>query len=208
MKIYNLTEHSKVYTSNVYLVTGTWNSMKDVNALVDVGRDLSILEMIFTIPTGVGKKQVEKVVLTHNHFDHTSMLGNVKKVFGPRIYAYSQSLEGVDRILKDGETIMLGDRYFEVIHTPGHSSDSICLFCPEEGVLFSGDTPVIIRSTDGKYEEDFIRAIEKLCRRDVKAIYFGHGKPLFDGCSTALRRSLDNIRAGMGLKPGQYSLSV
>jgi glyoxylase-like metal-dependent hydrolase (beta-lactamase superfamily II) len=204
VKIYNLTEHSTVYTSNVYLVTGTWNAIDDVNTLVDVGRDLAALEMIFEISTGVGKKPVEKVVLTHNHYDHTSMLQNVKTVFNPRVYAYSKSLEGVDRILKDGETIRMGDRYFEVLHTPGHSSDSICLYCQEDGVLFSGDTPVIIRSTDSTYDKSFIKAMERLCRREVKAIYFGHGEPMLEGCSAALRRSLDNIRAGMGLSPGQY----
>lgn len=204
VKIYNLTENSSVYTSNVFLITGTWNAIEDVNSLVDVGRDLSILEKIFEISTGVGKKQVEKVVLTHNHYDHTSMLQNVKTVFNPRVYAYSKSLEGVDRILKDNETIRMGDRYFEVIHTPGHSSDSICLFCAEDGVLFSGDTPVIIRSTDSTYETGFIKAMERLCRREVKAIYFGHGEPMLEGCSAVLRRSLDNIRAGMGLNPGQY----
>ncbi len=204
MKIYNLTEHSTVYTSNVYLITGAYNAMDDVNTLVDVGRDLSILEMILEISTGVGKKPVAKVVLTHNHYDHTGMLANVKTVFNPRVYAWSKSLEGVDRILKDGETIKMGDQYFEVIHTPGHSTDSICLFCPAEGVLFVGDTPVIIRSTDSTYEEDFIRAMEKLCRREVKAIYFGHGEPLLDGCSAALRKSLDNIRTSMGLSVGQY----
>lgn len=112
MKIYNLTENSKVYTSNVYLVTGSWNSIDDINTLVDVGRDLSILEMIMDIPTGVGKKRVEKVVLTHNHFDHTSMLANVKRVFEPRVYAYSKALEGVDRILKDGETVRMGGPVF------------------------------------------------------------------------------------------------
>ena len=205
MKIYNLTEHSTVYTSNVYLITGTWNAMDDINSLVDVGRDLSILEQIFEISTGVGKKQVEKVVLTHNHYDHTSMLGNVKTVFNPRVYAWSKSLEGVDRILKDGETIRMGDRYFEVIHTPGHSSDSICLFCAADGVLFVGDTPVIIRSTDSTYETDFIKAMERLCRREVKTIYFGHGEPMVEGCNIVLRRSLDNIRESMGLRPGQYN---
>ena len=204
VKIYNLTEKSTMYTSNVYLVTGTWNALDDVNTLVDVGRDLAAIEMVFEISTGVGKKQVNKVVLTHNHYDHTSMLQNVKTVFNPRVYAYSKSLEGVDRILKDGETIRMGDRYFEVLHTPGHSSDSICLYCQEDGVLFSGDTPVIVRSTDSTYEEHFIKAMERLCRREVKAIYFGHGDPMFQGCSAALRKSLDNIRTGMGLNPGQY----
>ena len=144
-------------------------------------------------------------MLTHNHFDHTSMLKNVKKIFNPGVYAYSKSLEGVDRILKDGETIRLGDRNFEVMHTPGHSSDSICLYCQEDGVLFSGDTPVIIRSTDNTYEKEFIIAMEKLCSREVKSIYFGHGSPMFEGCTSALKRSLDNIHIGMGMSVGQYS---
>ena len=47
----------------------------------------------------------------------------------------------------------------------------------EDGVLFVGDTPVIIRSTDGSHEEGFVRALERLCRKDVRAIYFGHGAP-------------------------------
>lgn len=200
MKIRNLTENSKVYTSNVYLVTGTWNAIKDINALVDVGRDLSILELILEASTGVGKKPVEKVVLTHNHYDHSSMLDNVKKVFNPRVYAWSKSLKGVDRVLKNGEIVKLGDRLFEVIYTPGHSNDSICLYCHEEGVLFSGDAPVIIRSKGGTYEEGFIKAMERICRMNINEIYFGHGAPMLQGCNQALRRSLDNIRAGMSKK--------
>jgi glyoxylase-like metal-dependent hydrolase (beta-lactamase superfamily II) len=197
LKIDNLTEKSKVYTSNVYLVRGTWNAISDINALVDVGRDLSILEMILEYPTGVGKRPVEKVVLTHNHYDHSSMLDNVKFVFKPKVYAWSKSIKGVDRLLKNGEIIKLGDRYFEVMYTPGHSNDSICLYCQEDGVLFTGDAPVIVNSREGRYEESFIKAMERICRMNVNAIYFGHGEPMLEGCNRALRRSLDNIRAGM-----------
>lgn len=203
VKIYNLTEKSTVYTSNVYLITGTWNTMDDVNALVDAGRDLSILEMIFEIPTGVGKKQVEKVVITHNHYDHTSMLFNVKKVFSPKVYAYSRSIDGVDRILKDGDMIKLGDRNFEVIHMPGHSSDSICLFNRDEGVLFSGDAPLSVRTPEASYEDDYVKALERLCRRDVKVIYPGHGDPVTKGSNDMLRNSLRNVRLGRGIQDGR-----
>jgi len=199
VKIYNLTEKSKIYTSNVYLVTGTWNTLDDVNALVDAGRDLSILEMIFDIPTGVGKKQVEKVVLTHNHYDHTTMLLNVKKVFGSKAYAYSTSIEGIDRILEDGDMIKLGDRGFEVIHTPGHSTDSICLYNRDDGVLFSGDTPLSVRTPDSTYEPDYIRALERLCRKSIHVIYPGHGAPVTERCSEMLRESLKVIKQGMNL---------
>ncbi|HRX47976.1 MAG TPA: MBL fold metallo-hydrolase [Spirochaetota bacterium] len=199
VKIYNLTEKSKIYTSNVYLVTGSWNTLDDVNALVDAGRDLSILEMIFDLPTGVGKKQVEKVVITHNHYDHASMLSNVKKVFNPKVYAYSKALEGVDRVLKDGEMIKLGDRLFEVIHAPGHSSDSICLYNRDDGVLFSGDMPLSVRTADSKYEEGFVRTIERLCRKSIHVIYPGHGAPVTERCSEMLRESLKVIKQGMNL---------
>jgi glyoxylase-like metal-dependent hydrolase (beta-lactamase superfamily II) len=87
----------------------------------------------------------------------------------------------------------MGDENFEVIHTPGHSSDSICLYNQTEGVLFAGDSPLMITSSTGTYEAGFLAALKKVCARDVRAIYFGHGAPLLAGCNTRLRRSLEII---------------
>ena len=97
-------------------------------------------------------------------------------------------------ILKGGENVKLGDRDFEIIYTPGHSNDSICLYCRQDGVLFSGDTPLVIRSTDGTYEPEFITALESLCSRDIRSVYFGHGPPLFDRCNEILQESFENVR--------------
>jgi glyoxylase-like metal-dependent hydrolase (beta-lactamase superfamily II) len=83
----------------------------------------------------------------------------------------------------------MGDGYFEVIHTPGHSSDSICLYNQAEGVLFAGDSPLLITSPTGTYETGFLAALEKLCARDVRRIYFGHGAPLTEHCNQSLRES-------------------
>lgn len=44
------------------------------------------------------------------------------------------------RLLSDGDTIDLGHRSLRVMHTPGHSGDSICLLDDASGVLFGGDT--------------------------------------------------------------------
>jgi len=79
MKILSLTEASAVYTSNVYLLLGEWNTMDDVNTLVDVGRDVSVIDKINDAPTGVGKKRIEQVVLTHCHYDHSEILPVIKK---------------------------------------------------------------------------------------------------------------------------------
>jgi len=127
LKIYNLTEDSEVYTSNVYLITGSWKGMNGINTLIDVGRDPSIIEKISRLSTGVGKKAVEQIILTHGHFEHAGLLGIIIEMFQPKVYAWSRNIPGVDFILEDGASLRIGDSDFEVIYTLGHSSYSICL---------------------------------------------------------------------------------
>jgi len=189
MRIVTLENSGKIYTSQVYLVLGEASRLEDVNTLVDVGQDPAILESLRRAPTGVGKWPVEQVVLTHNHSDHCALLPRIREAFHPKVLAFSPHVEGVDRLLRDGDTIKMGDAYFEVIHTPGHSSDSICLYNRVEGVLFAGDSPLAISSPDSTYEAGFLAALEKLCARDVRKIYFGHGSPLTEGCHERLRES-------------------
>ena len=181
MKIIPIKGYRDVYTSNVYLVIGEWKRIEDINTLIDVGNDPSIIEVIKKIDTGIGKKKVEQVILTHEHFDHTGILSLIIKEYDPVVYAYSPFLEGVTHTLGDEEIIRIGDKNFEVIHTPGHSSDSISLYNADTRVLFVGDTPVIIRGLNGGYEDDFINAFKKLCHKKVKSIYFGHGDPVLNG---------------------------
>ena len=194
MKIFPVFGKNNIYTSNVYMVTGDWKRIEDQNTLVDVGNDPSIIEVIGKMNGGAGKKKVDQVVLTHSHYDHTNNLPLIKAAFHPTVYAFSPFMEGVDHILKNGDFIRMGDRDFEVLHTPGHSSDSICLYNKDDGELFVGDVPVVIRSVNNSYENEFYEAMTKLCRRDVKAIYFGHGEPLTENALEVLRTSLQYIR--------------
>jgi glyoxylase-like metal-dependent hydrolase (beta-lactamase superfamily II) len=197
MRIVTLENSGEVYSSQVYLVLGDASRLEDVNTLVDVGQDPAILASIERAPTGVGKWPVEQVVLTHNHSDHCALLPQVRDAFHPKVFAFSPNTDGVDRLLRDGDSIKMGDEYFEVIHTPGHSSDSICLYNRAEGVLFAGDTPVVNASATGTYEPEFLAALQKVCARDVRTIYFGHGPPLTENCNERLRES-QRMAAGSG----------
>lgn len=194
MKIFNLSENSQVYTANVYLLTGSWNTLDDVNTLIDVGRDMTLFQLLEQASTGVGKKRVEQVILTHNHYDHASLLPEVIAAYRPKVYAASRSLEGVDVLLNGGEKLRVADRTFEVIATPGHSADSVCLYCEEEGILFAGDTPLVIRSRDTQYPQAFINALTYITEKSVKAIYFGHGQPLVHDCEAVLKSSLKHAK--------------
>jgi glyoxylase-like metal-dependent hydrolase (beta-lactamase superfamily II) len=189
MRIVTLENTGCIYTSQVYLVLGDRSQLEDVNTLVDVGQDPAVLTSIERAPTGVGKWPVEQIVLTHDHSDHCALLPRIRETYRTKVLAFSPSFPGVDMVLRDGDCIKMGDRDFEIIHTPGHSSDSICLYNEAEGVLFAGDSPLLIASPTGTYEAGFLTSLEKLCARDVRRIYFGHGAPLTERCNQRLRDS-------------------
>jgi glyoxylase-like metal-dependent hydrolase (beta-lactamase superfamily II) len=202
MKISAIKGLGQAYTSNVYLITGNMRGVDDVNTLVDVGNDPSMLPTLADFYAGVGKSPVEQIVLTHSHSDHTGQLTTIKKLYNSRVMAAAHAVKGVDHILVDGELFQMGDRTFEVIHMPGHSQDSICLYNADEAVVFVGDSPVLIRSAGGTYEMGFIRALTRLCQKRVKAIYFGHGEPTFRNAQELLAHSLQNVMKGqISLKP-------
>ena len=108
------------------------------------------------------------VVLTHNHWDHTGGLPDIVQATNVATYAHELDADGVyattatalkmprecraaheraiangykvDHRVKEGDEIKVGACAFSVIHTPGHTQGSMCLYCAEEGVLISGDT--------------------------------------------------------------------
>ncbi len=65
-------------------------------------------------------------------------------------------------------------------------------------MLFSGDSPVNIRSSDGTYSEEFTAVMERVCALPIETIYSGHDDPITDGARSVLRRSLENIRRSEG----------
>lgn len=177
MKVINLTEKSKMYTSNVYLILGSMNRIEDKNTLVDVGRDNSIFWKINHISTGLGKKKIDQVVLTHDHFDHAELLPSVIKKYNPVVFAFSSFRRDVSIIVKDGDKIMLGDVLFEVINIQVHSHDSICLFSEDTGIIFAGDTGFPIDTSTNIIDKSNTSPIMKLYEKNIQTIYYGHGDP-------------------------------
>jgi glyoxylase-like metal-dependent hydrolase (beta-lactamase superfamily II) len=195
LKVLNLTQNSKIYTSNVFLGTGNWNTINDVNTLIDVGRDIAIIGKIYNSSTGVGKHKVEQIILTHSHYDHIGILALVKKEFNCKVFAFSKSVDGVDQILVGGELLKIGDLFFQVIHAPGHSSDSICLYNRDEKLLFAGDNPIVINTDEGKYDDTYVSVLEALTELPIDKIYVGHGNPICGNCKSILENTLRHIKA-------------
>ena len=82
--------------------------------------------------------KIKYIVNTHHHFDHT--LGNEAMVESTKAPIIQHELSELkhDISVKDGDFIEFGNSKLKVIHTPGHSEDSMCLI--GDGKIFSGDT--------------------------------------------------------------------
>ena len=104
-------------------------------AIIDPSWDL---EKIFGILKKNGWK-TKYIINTHTHFDHT--LGNepVAKVTGGKIVQHRNSLDNKQIPVSEGDIIKIGKIPLRILHTPGHSKDSICLIVDEK-LVFTGDT--------------------------------------------------------------------
>ena len=80
-------------------------------------------------------------------------------------------------MLEDGDVIDLGDRAFEVVHTPGHSPGGIGLFEKNTGIFFSGDIIYDGPLIDDAYHSDigdYVATLERLQHLRVSMIHGGH----------------------------------
>ena len=109
----------------------------------------------------------------------------------------------VDTVLTDGDKIDLGDSTLRVIHTPGHTPGSICLYEAQSKSLFSGDTVFPYGSvgrTDlpGGSSRNLIRSISRLVTLDVSVLYPGHGEVTANNVNEQIKQSLKLTKAAAG----------
>ena len=90
-----------------------------------------------------------------------------------------------DRLVDDGDIIAVGGVTIEVVHTPGHTLGSICLYLREERVLFTGDTvlglgTVAIAPPPHGDMGLYIESLERLKTYDAALLCPGHGPPVHE----------------------------
>ncbi len=193
MRVIQFPKNPKVYSCRSYLLLGDWNQIDAINTLIDPGTDDFILQEIDKIYTGCGKVPVEQVLLTHNHFDHAASAELFRQKYGAKIYAFVPG-PMVDHLLKDGQVLKAGDYYLDVLHTPGHSSDSVAFYCQSQKRLFSGDTQLRIMTAGGKYTKEYLKTLVKLSQLDIQQIYSGHDENFDEDIRNMLLSTLQNVR--------------
>jgi glyoxylase-like metal-dependent hydrolase (beta-lactamase superfamily II) len=98
-------------------------------------------------------------------------------------------------LLGDGDRIDLGSRSFTVLHTPGHTDGSACLFDETDGTLFTGDAVYVDAALSWDDAGTMAASLLRLRELDARMAHAGHERS-FDGAE--LRATVDTWIARLG----------
>lgn len=197
------------YDSNIFLVTG------ENPVLVDAGTGMHSRKVIENLSKVAPRLLPKTIVLTHRHFDHIGGAHDLATHFGAEIMVHEKDAQSVEegdprstaasmfncqlrpmkvRRLREGDILSTGDHELEVIHTPGHTIGSMCLFEGSSGTLISGDT--VFSHGVGRWDlptgnkGDLERSIKTLITKKPKHLFPGHGEILEDRAMESIEDSL------------------
>ena len=153
------------------------------------------------ILTAVDGRRVKAIVCTHAHDDHVRVAPELReKVIAPillhpddrPLWELTHTDYLWDADLTDGQTLTIGGTTLHVLHTPGHAPGAVCLYAPDLGAVFTGDTlfhggpGATGRSySDRPTLEASIRA-KLFALPDDTIVHTGHGEDTTIGAERAL----------------------
>ncbi|MDL1964782.1 MAG: MBL fold metallo-hydrolase [Deltaproteobacteria bacterium] len=183
-------------SSHSYLIRGDYK-----NILIDSGVDKNFSKLQKSLLTlGLKIRDIDIIINTHEHFDHIGAnryFQDYSLIAAHRFAATKITVEDryvtmyksgdlnepslrVHLWLESKSQFDLGNYSLNIIHTPGHTSGSICIYEPVRKILFTGDT-VFAGGTLSYIGEsgsvgDYIDSISHLATRKINELYPGHGK--------------------------------
>lgn len=181
--------------SNIYCI--------DNELMIDCGSGFFTNDILAQMEEyGIDPREIKLIVLTHAHFDHCGAVKEWKKITGAKVFIHEKDMKALetgdgvlakefdidyngvkpDGLIKEGEEIKTKRYTFKVIHTPGHTPGSICLWEPKKKILVSGDTllPDGFGRTDypGGDEKKLKNSLKKIKNLgDIEVLLPGHGAP-------------------------------
>ncbi|WP_067967798.1 MBL fold metallo-hydrolase [Nocardiopsis trehalosi] len=142
------------------------------------------------IARALGDRELMAIVCTHAHNDHINAAAALADLTDAPILLHPADAElwamvypdrEPDAPLLQGEWLRAGDVELQVLHTPGHAPGAVCLYAPELGAVFSGDT--LFQGgpgATGRSFSDFPTIIDSIRDRlltlpEGTVVYTGHG---------------------------------
>lgn len=199
---------SHSFDCNIYLIDGEDElALIDTGAGENVDRVLANVRK-----DGFSPDKIGKIILTHHHADHSGGCRKIKKATSCRVYLHREDVHRVeqgdeeemglvtakrsglyspqyvfdsfkvDYKMGDSEEISVGEIKMKVIHVPGHSKDSVCLYMKEYSskVLFSGDVvffegKIGLLNRSGSSLEHYHQNFSKITSFSCDILLPGHG---------------------------------
>ena len=158
-------------------------------ALVDPGP--AEQSHINSILNAIGERQLQWILVTHTHADHSPAAILVAEETGAELVGiaapesrHQDHSFAPTRTYIDGERLRCSDFSIELIHTPGHVSNHFCYLLAEEKLLFTGDhilqgTTSVILPPDGDMA-DYMASLHALQERQLDFLAPGHGDIMTD----------------------------
>jgi len=187
-------------TSNVYVIGENNITLVDAGNGSVANRIIPKLQRL-----GLDAKSVRQLVLTHPHLDHVGGTTEIAGKTPAKVLLFHEDVAALDldRVrtvgLKDGDSVETEKGPLTVVHTPGHTHGSICLFDEKRRILFSGDT-VFSGGSFGRCDlegggiQDMISSLERLSKLSVDALLPGHGDFVLRRASAHIQTSLESAK--------------
>jgi glyoxylase-like metal-dependent hydrolase (beta-lactamase superfamily II) len=145
------------WATNTYLV---WDGRSDEALVVDPGMGAAGALVVRAAELGL---RVYLIANSHGHIDHIIDNAALKRssgaplaihpddahrLSGENIYGLEVEASVAEQDLREGDSLEIGDLTFRVMHTPGHTEGSVCLYEAGRGLLLAGD--VLFRGSYGR----------------------------------------------------------
>jgi hydroxyacylglutathione hydrolase len=140
-----------------------------------------------------------RILLTHRHRDHMGGVADLRGRYpGLRVAKMIRRDAGLPEgteTLRDGEAVEGDGMRLIPVHTPGHASDHLCFYLPEERALFTGDlilggSTSVIPEDDGDLA-DYMQSLSRVQGLDVERIYPAHG-PVIEDARGRIQEYIDH----------------
>ena len=193
-----LTKNLYFYPEKGMLDCNTYVIKDDLSIIIDPGLTQFLPALIQDLQNdGIDPKDIDIITNTHLHGDHCWANEAFKEISGAKILSHPlqkkfydisvikaanffglQPVEFKEDGYLDDNRLNTGDMEFELIHSPGHSPDSISFYCKQEKVLICGD--VIFAQNTGRVDlpggsaDELKQSIEELSQLEIEYLLPGH----------------------------------